>query len=110
MDKMQVQYSFVEGSARLDVEDIKYIETNRHKNVFYTRERAYSIYRKLDELEQDFAGKGFVRIHKSYLVNMRYVEKISSYKMLLITGEELSVPKARYPEVKRQYMLFLDEE
>lgn len=32
---------------------------------------------------------------------MRYIEKISSYVMVLTTGKEISVPKARYPEVKR---------
>lgn len=26
--------------------------------------------------------------------------------MILITGKEISVPKSRYPEVKRQYTLF----
>ena len=49
---------------------------------------------------------GFVRIHQSFLINMRYIGKLSSYVMVLITGKEISVPKSRYPEVKRQYTLF----
>ena len=31
-----VEFGFVEGSVRLRVDDIIYIETSRHKNVFYT--------------------------------------------------------------------------
>ena len=95
---------------RLRVEDIIYIETSRHKNVFYTAERTYSIYKKMDELEKELEGMGFVRIHLSFLINMRYIEKISSYVMVLTTGKEISVPKSRYPEVKRQYTLFKGEQ
>ncbi len=53
---------------------------------------------------------GFVRIHLSFLVNMRYIAKISSYVLTLTTGKEISVPKSRYAQVKRQYMLFKGEE
>lgn len=101
-----VEFDFVEGNVRLRVDDIIYIETSRHKNVFYTTGETYSIYKKMDELEKDLKGMGFVRIHQSFLINMRYIEKISSYVMILTTGKELSVPKSRYPEVKRQYTLF----
>jgi len=32
-----VQFPFVEGETILKVDDIIYIETNKHKNVFYTK-------------------------------------------------------------------------
>lgn len=101
-----VEFGFVEGNIRLRVDDIIYIETNRHKNVFYTKRQTLSIYRKMDELEEDLKGMGFVRAHQSFLINMKYIERISSYIMFLTTGQEISVPKSRYPEVKRQYILF----
>lgn len=101
-----VEFGFVEGNVRLRVDDIIYIETSRHKNVFYTAGQEYSIYKKMNELEAELAGMGFVRIHQSFLINMRYIEKISNYVMILTTGKEISVPKSRYPEVKRQYTLF----
>ncbi len=101
-----VEFGFVEGNVRLRVDDIIYIETSRHKNVFYTQGQTFSIYKKMDELEEELKGMGFVRIHQSFLINMKYIEKISSYVMILTTGKEISVPKSRYPDVKRQYTLF----
>ena len=101
-----VEFGFVEGNVSLRVDDIIYIETSKHKNVFYTAGETYSIYKKMDELEVELAGMGFVRIHQSFLINMRYIGKLSSYVMVLTTGKEISVPKSRYPEVKRQYTLF----
>ncbi len=101
-----VEFAFVEGEIRLKVDDIIYIETCRHKNIFYTRKGTFGIYRKMDELEEDLKGMDFVRIHQSFLINMKYIEKISSYVMTLTTGKTISVPKSRYPDVKRQYTLF----
>ena len=49
----QVTFTFVEGEATLQPEEILYIETSRHKNIFHTMNRTYSIYRKMDELEAD---------------------------------------------------------
>lgn len=100
------EFPFVEGNIKLKVNDIIYIETAKHKNVFYTQEGSYNIYKKMDELEEELRGYGFVRIHLSFLINMRYIRKISSYVMTLTTGKEISVPKSRYAEVKKQYTLF----
>lgn len=108
-ESQTVQFQFVEGETTLKVDDIIYIETNKHKNLFYTKNGIYSIYRKLNQIEEDLSGMDFVRIHQSFLVNMRYVEKISSYIMRLTTGVELSVPKSRYQHVKREYALYKGE-
>lgn len=102
----QVQFPFVGGSVTLRCDDIIYVVTDRHKNTFHTLARDYGIYRKLDDLEQELSGYGFVRAHQSYLVNMRYIEKISSYVMYLTTGEELSVPKSRYRNVKETFLTY----
>ena len=101
-----VEFNFVEGNVPIRIDDIIYIETSRHKNIFYTKNQTFSIYRKMDELEKDLKGMGFVRIHQSFLINMKYIGKISSYVMTLTTGKQISVPKSRYPDVKRQYTLF----
>ena len=90
----------------MNADDIIYIETNRHKNVFYTKKQTYTIYKKLDEIENELKGMGFVRVHLSFLVNMRYIDKISSYVLSLTNGKEISVPKSRYQKVKRRYALY----
>ena len=66
-----VEFNFVEGNVPIRIDDIIYIETSRHKNIFYTKNQTFSIYRKMDELERDLKGMGFVRIHQSFLINMK---------------------------------------
>lgn len=109
-ENLTVQFQFVEGETTLKVDDIIYIETDKHRNLFYTQNGTYSIYRKLNDIEQEFDGMDFLRIHQSFLVNMRYIEKISSYILRLTTGEELSVPKSRYQNVKKVYSLYKEAE
>ncbi len=105
-NRQVLEFSFVEGKKKLHIEDIIYIETAKHKNLFYTQNEVYSIYQKLDEIEAELRDLGFVRVHLSFLINMRYIDKISSYIMTLTNGKEISVPKSRYKEVKRQYTFF----
>ena len=104
------RFPFVEGSAVVTAQSLIYVETDRHRNLFHTVERTYSIYRKLDEIERQLEGLDFVRIHRSFLVNMRYIRRISSYICYLTTGEQISVPKPRYPQVKKQYEQFLSQD
>ena len=101
-----LEFPFVEGKTNLKAEDIIYIETSRHKNFFYTKTQVYSIYKKLSELETELESYGFVRIHLSFIVNMQYIEKISSYILRLTNGKEISVPKSRYADVKKKYAVY----
>lgn len=105
-EQNQITYSFVEGQTTLPVEDILYVESNKHKNWFHTADATYSIYRKLGDIEQELRDFGFIRIHQSFLVNMRYIAKISSYTLTLTSGEVFSVPKVRYSQVKRKFMKY----
>ena len=49
---------FVEGTIKLYADDIIYIETELHKNVFYTEKGTFQIYKKLDELENEYKDMG----------------------------------------------------
>lgn len=106
----RLAFSFVEGEIELEVQKIIYVETDRHKNVFHTMDASYGLYKKLNEIEEQLRDYGFLRVHQSYLVNMRYVERISSYVLRLSTGQELSVPKSRYQKVKREFALYQSAE
>lgn len=108
--KQEFSFSFVEGKTVLQAGDIIYVETNRHKNLFHTEDGVYSLYKKLDEIEEQLYPFGFVRAHQSYLVNMRYVERIRNYVLYLKDGMEISVPKSRYSYVKERFDLFLSKQ
>lgn len=105
-----MEFSFVEGEMALFFKDIIYVENEKHRQIFHTCSGDYSIYWKLNEIERELKPYGFLRIHQSFLVNMSYVKRISSYLLTLDNGEQLSVPKARYAKVKEQFLSYREKE
>ncbi|MBD5458767.1 MAG: response regulator transcription factor [Lachnospiraceae bacterium] len=105
--EMQVMFPFMEGEKKLYTDNILYVESRKHKSVFFYMEAEivnYQIYDKLDTIEEKLYGCGFLRIHKSYLVNLKHIRKISNYMVVLSTGEELPVPRLRYQAVKEAFV------
>lgn len=107
MQLRQISFSFIEGEKKLYTDNLLYVESKKHKSVFYYQEEQltkYQIYEKLDDIEKVLNGAGFLRIHKSYLVNMRHIRKISNYIAELSTGEELPIPRIRYQAAKQKFV------
>ena len=105
-------FKFNECEKNVQVDRILYIESRLHKLEFYIMEdklKKYSIYGKLDELEKELQGNDFIRIHQSYLVNMKHIEKVSRYEALLNKGIKLEIPKARYKFVEETFVSYKGE-
>lgn len=66
-----------EGVCVFDSSEIIYIETYGHKMIFYAGDETRESWGSLKEVEQKLQPYGFVRIHRSYLVNMRYITGVS---------------------------------
>lgn len=106
------KFDFIEGEKTVSLDRLLYIESRLHKLEFYIIEdklRKYTLYGKLDELEEKLRGNDFVRLHKSYLVNMKYIEKVKRYEVLLSNGIILGVPRARYKFLEETYAAYKGE-
>ncbi len=114
MQMAQVSFPFTDGKRSIYTDNILYIESNRHKCTFSymnsaageTGITAYHLYEKLDTIEQTLSAFSFLRVHKSYLVNMKHICKISNYTVFLDTGKKLPIPKLRYQTVKEQFVAY----
>ena len=45
----------------------------------------------------------FLRIHKSFLVNMNDISTLKRYQVQLFSGKQLPIPRERYAVVEMQY-------
>lgn len=119
MQLAQITFPFMNGETALYTDNILYVESKKHKSYFYYMQpcspnnsaapsgiTTYQIYEKLDQIEQKLSDYGFLRIHKSYLVNMRHICRLSSYTAFLDTGEELPVPRLRYQTVRELFVAY----
>lgn len=117
MDKMNYsvtkkEFDFIESKKQISLERLLYIESNLHKLEFHIMEdtmKVYTMYETLNVLEDILADNGFLRIHQSYLVNVKHIKNVVRYKAILTNRVELVIPKARYAYVKEQFIAFRGE-
>lgn len=92
------------------LDDILYIESQRHTAIAHVRRgsgvKTYSFYSALSELEETLAEQGFLRVHKSYLVNMRHIQTYRCKEAVLTGGIALRVSEKSYGEQKKKYLLW----
>ena len=95
-----------QGRISFRLRDIVYIESCDHY-VMYHLNNSHKIIKareKLTELENRLGYKSFVRIHKKYLVNLRYVFNID------LTGEAVILKDKNELPVSRNYKHNVDKE
>ena len=107
------EFAFHEGGRRaVSLERLLYIESKLHKLEFHVMEdsmKIYTMYATLNDIEKELDNKDFIRVHQSFLVNLKYVINVLRYKAILSNGEELVIPKARYKEVRDSFIAYQGE-
>ena len=72
---------------KMFLDDIYYFEIKGRMVDVHGAEDVFTYYERIGELEDKLGGKGFFRCHKSYLINLKYVEGYSRQEVLLETGK-----------------------
>lgn len=90
--------------------EITYIEVQKKDMIIHTINKDFDVRYSLEKIEKDLNLDKFVRCHKSFLVNLSYVENIKSNTAILESGEEIPVSRYRYKEVKEQFLRFMGDE
>lgn len=100
-------YAFnIEGKpVRVRLDKILYFESNLKQVTLHTTEKeSYTFFGAISEVENTLKDKGFERIHKSFVVNLRYVSRIEQRKLTLDNGTELPVSHHRYKDIMVSFM------
>jgi len=89
-----------QGALLLRIEDIRFIEAQGHATLARTFEQTHRTRFTLAELERRFGRHGFVRVHRSYLVNLEHVVSLEpffggSYLLRVDDRERTEIPVSR---------------
>lgn len=93
-------------TEKVSCSQIRYLESKAHQIVIHTLNGEITIYEKLDVYEKKL-HKDFLRIHKSFLVNMQYIRRIEMKEVTMQDGTVLPVSKARYSTSRDKYFRFM---
>ncbi|WP_294581020.1 LytTR family DNA-binding domain-containing protein [uncultured Thomasclavelia sp.] len=86
---------FKSGSNRIVVstKDIIYLESWQHYLMVHTVNATFKTRKRISKASQELSGDGFIQIHKSYLVNKRFIKTIEKNTCCLKNGIELPIGK-----------------
>lgn len=104
-----------EGLTAVPYSKIEYIENHSRKlNICLTdKKMIQSIFiRKSfdEEIRQLTENENFLQVHKSFLVNMNYIDKLSQVNILMESGKIIPISKTRKTDVKKSYLKFVSEQ
>lgn len=90
---------------RVAVDDVRYVESVRHRVDLFTLDATFSIATTLKAMEAELAGDGFLRCHSGLLVNLRHVTGIDGSDCRIRGGGTLPISRPR----KREFYAALAE-
>ena len=94
------------GITRIELRQLEYCEVI-HRTIFFhlTNGTVLESTGSLDELSRQLQPYDcFLRVHRSYLINLDHVQSISYRSVTMKNEAEIPLPRGRYQETKEAYL------
>ena len=91
-------------TVRVNQRNILYLESDKRQLHLTTQESEYRFYGTLEEVHKKL-GEQFLRCHRSFLVNMEWIEAYTSDSLRLKGNTVIPVSRSYAKEVKQRLML-----
>ena len=94
------------GVTRITLDSLEYCEVQGRTLVFHLLDgTVIESSGSMDELARQLADyPGFLRPHRSYLVNMEYIQNITAKSITMESLAEVPLPHGRFTAVRDQYL------
>ncbi len=85
----------------LDMNTLLYVQGDRNNTLLYCIDKQITCAKSLQELKEELSDD-FYQIHRSYLINTRYLTSVCCYEAELISGIKIPIPAVNYGKVKKE--------
>ncbi len=92
--------------VKLAYSDIRYAEACDNYSILYTRDAKFVVSYSLKHVEAKLPLQEFLRVHRSYMVNITQISQINPKSLVLIDGKEIPVSEAHRSELLKRVNLF----
>lgn len=106
--KINLSIKLKSGAVEYNIKlkDIIYIESYGRQLVYHTSDNNIEVYEKISDAENKLNNFDFLRIHKSYIVNMEHVLYIKNYAASLDNEIILPCSELKYKEIINKYTVY----
>lgn len=104
--------SCVDGVYCVGIHNIIFIESQKHYlTVILSTGESLRLRMKLSQMFEDIQEHHeFIRVGVSYIVNLRFVQRVSGDGLEIVNGVKIPIPKRSREEVRKIYMDFYRKE
>lgn len=98
-----------DGVVFVDMDDILLVQRENRQTVLYTAEGSYATSDTLGEVEEKLDPETFFRCHKSYIINLSYIDSITPYGRwtyvvkLRGTRQDALITHEKYEELEKMF-------
>lgn len=104
IEREQISFFIVGGGKELvKLSDILYVECQGHNLELHKKSGELLVREKISSFEKSFLQHGFVRVHKGFVVNMRYIICIKNKEIVLEGGILIKIGASYENYVKLTY-------
>lgn len=98
-------------TRNIPISEIVYFEIYRRvMRVYFNGDQYFDFYETMDQLSTDLESQGFIRVHRSYLVNMAHVVLFEKQHISLTNGAKLAIGRAYQSDIRSRFNSFILEE
>jgi len=105
--KRTISIDTADGIALIVVDDIAYIEALNNELVINTKDGAINCKMALYKLEEIIADERFVKTHRSYLVNLAHVRRVTRTDVILDSGGALPLSRRLHKDINSALMKYV---
>lgn len=106
-EEFQITLNIGNTDKKVDLTEVLYFEGAQHYVLMYTTsQRRELVAISLSTLEQLLIKKPFLRIHKSYIVNMQYITEMKNYRVKLSNETILRASELKFSQIRSEYLLW----
>jgi len=87
--------------------DITYVEVFGNRLVVHTNQREFETYTPLSAFYARLDQKQFIHPHRSYIVNLAYINEIPGSDVVLKNGMHISISRGERAKIKQAYLDYL---
>ncbi|MDE7178713.1 MAG: LytTR family DNA-binding domain-containing protein [Lachnospiraceae bacterium] len=90
--------------TKINLKELLLVETNGRKLRYLMRDGSeHSCEGKISETAQSLSQFGFFQIQRSYIVNLKYIEKVNSHEVTLCNGLKVVIGRVHSKEFKKAF-------
>lgn len=93
------------GDVKLKVDDIIYAEVLSHTVVLYLINGKEEFSMRISDMEK-LLGNGFIKCHRSYIVSMKYVKRVTKTAVILNDNREIPLSRNLYDAANQAFISY----